>query len=177
MAETSLSPTGGLRHEHRSYHYRTAPYLQRRRCVPCAQSLWDWRARRRFGARFDCHHSALARRWDGCIWSARVTPLRRRLAKPTACQVVFGLYYFLLQWCVRQPNSRPRSGGGVSRVPLPRSQVEPQLSAKPRRAWAQALDYRREVGADERLFLVKQLLFEFNFRQADCDVVMGPLII
>ena len=55
--------------------------------------------------------------------------------------------------------------------------MERQLSAQPRRAWAQALDYRREVIADEQLFLVKHLLLELDFGQSDCNVVIRPLIV
>jgi hypothetical protein len=55
--------------------------------------------------------------------------------------------------------------------------MERQLSAQPRRAWAQALDYRREVIADEQLFFVKHLPLELDFGQADCDVVIRPLIV
>ena len=93
-AGTSSSSTGRFRHEHHSYHYCSDSYFRRRRWVLRAWSLWDCWARRRFGARFDCHHSGLARRWDGRIWSAPVTPLRRRFARPTAWEVAFGLWVF-----------------------------------------------------------------------------------
>jgi len=48
----------------------------------------------RFGARFDCHHSGLARRWTWAyLVRTRELALRRRFAKPTAWEVAFGLWF------------------------------------------------------------------------------------
>ena len=50
-----------------------------------------------------------------------------------------------------------------------------RLAQDPLRAWARARGYRREEIAGEHLFLVELLPLEFDFGQADYDVVIRPL--